>query len=513
MRCNTLRLSDMKHLQIICVLVNVVLATGCMPTDFRDAIEWKIDQDRATDAKSQSVKGKAFLRVDDYLLDRMTAVEKLPAEQVRPRMVESIEQCHLLALQSADLEIDHLSNAAIDELWLKFFHQKAVKGDRRTEIRKRYLQLLGDTYKDFAQGLTEASTEQLRKTARLICAAARPSIKNRRGNEPVMQILRASHPTRPVPTGFVAPRVIVYEFGQLVKGQFRSDFDDSHKLEMLQRYAPRILQQTPTQQATYSPTCDQIGTVELHGSREHIEVSVQTGQPSVYAYFRNAVVRNRDHPQLVYCYWYPEHPASRPGDPEAGPVDGATIRITLDSKQRPAIIEAVQNCGCHYRCFAARELDACAAREFGVSADESLSSLTRSGSGGIEIIVEDLFDLPDGEVRSPNILAPAAIHVPIGVTFDDSIISGRTIVASRPYVLHPYEFLENMPTAFGRASMFGADGLVHNAGRAEGWLLAGTGMLSAGQPRQRGTQLICWDKRSFDDPHLLETSLRLPSDF
>lgn len=512
MRCNTRLLSDMKHIQFICALVTVVLATGCMPTEFNDAIEWKIEQDRATDAKSQSVKGMAFLRVDDYLIDHMSAVEKLPAEQVRPRMVESIEQCHALALQSADMEIDHLSNAAIDELWLKFFHQKAATGDRRTEIRARYLQFLGDAYKEFAQGLKEASTEQLRETAHVICAAARPSIKNQHGNEPMMQMLRASHPTRPVPTEFVAPRINVYEFGQVVKGQLRSDFDDSRKLELLQRFAPRIVQQTPTQ-ATYSPTCDQIGSVELHGSREHIEVAVQTVQPSVYAYFRNAVVRNRDHPQLVYCYWYPEHPPSRPGDPEAGPVDGATIRITLDSKQRPAIVEAVQNCGCHYRCFAARELDTWAAKEFGISADKSLSSLTRPDSGGIEIIVEDLFDFPADEVRAPNILAPAAIHVPTGVTFDDSIMSGRTVVATRPYALQPYELLENMPTAFGRASMFGADGLVHNAGRAEGWLMAGTGMLSAGQPRQRGTQLICWDKRSFDDPHLLETSLRLPTDF
>jgi hypothetical protein len=38
-------------------------------------------------------------------------------------------------------------------------------------------------------------------------------------------------------------------------------------------------------------------------------------------------------------------------------------------------------------------------------------------------------------------------------------------------------------------------------------------MLNAGQPRQRGTQLINWDQFDFDDPRLFEKTVRLPSDF
>jgi hypothetical protein len=38
-------------------------------------------------------------------------------------------------------------------------------------------------------------------------------------------------------------------------------------------------------------------------------------------------------------------------------------------------------------------------------------------------------------------------------------------------------------------------------------------MLSAGQPRQRGTQLIHFDEFDFDDPKLLEKLLRLPDEF
>jgi hypothetical protein len=65
----------------------------------------------------------------------------------------------------------------------------------------------------------------------------------------------------------------------------------------------------------------------------------------------------------------------------------------------------------------------------------------------------------------------------------------------------------------GVASMFGGDGLVHNAGRGEGWLLAPTGMLSAGQTRQLGTMKIRMDAYDYDDPRLLERNLRLPDGF
>ncbi len=502
----------MKHTLTSFAVLVAAHAAGCMPADFNDAVEYQIQHDGATDAKSQAVEGMPFLRVDDYLLDRMAAVEKLPANEVRPHLTECVERSHALALETAGLELDRLSDGAVDEIWREFFRERGAYADRRAEVRQHYVNSLNLRFNTFMQELAADSTEQLREKARVVRAAARSSVREHHGSEAMMQMFRASHPTKPVPEKFDAPRVNIYALGNIVKEPIRSDFDDGRKLELLERFAPRILQQMP-ERTRYASSCDMIGTVKLHGSRRHVEVAVETAEPSVYAYVRKAVVQNREHPQLVYCYWYPEHPPARRGDPEAGPIDGATVRITLDSTLRPAIIEAVQNCGCHYRCFAARDMDDAAAREFGAPAAKGLSALTRPGSGGIEIIAEDLFDRPDGAGRPPIVLVPAAAHVPVGVTFDDSIVAGRTVLGTHRYSLHPYEILENMPTEFGRASMFGADGLVHDAGRTEGWLLAGTGMLSAGQPRQRGTQLICWDKHAFDDPHLLETSLRLPSGF
>jgi hypothetical protein len=79
--------------------------------------------------------------------------------------------------------------------------------------------------------------------------------------------------------------------------------------------------------------------------------------------------------------------------------------------------------------------------------------------------------------------------------------------------LEPYDTLTKLPLGDGVASMFGSGGLVHDAGHRAGWLLAPTGMLSAGQPRQLGTMKIRMDAYDYDDPRLLERNLRFPDDF
>ena len=82
------------------------------------------------------------------------------------------------------------------------------------------------------------------------------------------------------------------------------------------------------------------------------------------------------------------------------------------------------------------------------------------------------------------------------------------------YRLRKYDELENLETPAGRlTSMFQDNGLVKGARRPEGIYFTPAGLLSAGQPRQRGTQLIHFDNWDLDDPHLFEQALRLPSDF
>ena len=492
------------------------IAIGCMPAEFSDAVPWQLQKERATDAKSQSIKGMPFLRVDDYLLDRLAAASDGPDEQAREQIPKVIANCHTLAVDTARIEISQLSRTALANIWQHCFRDEPMPDDLEAAICRRYREQLDDDYRIFSDRLSSSdSTDDMREWARQIRDRARPSVKDHRGAGALLEGLRTSASSDLRGADTLASESDLYEPGNYVAEDVKSAFDDPHARDMLNRYAPLIVQESP-RQAKYPASCDMIGTVRLEGRAGRIKVVIQTDAPSVYAYTRKAVVRQHEHLQLVYCYWFPEHPPTKLGDPEAGSIDGATLRITLDSESRPAIVEAVQNCGCHYRCFAARHLDDAARMEFGSPGDRELSALTRPEGGAIEVVAADLFDLPSGTDETqcrPIVFSPAAFHVPVAISFDEGVLGDRNVLSRRRYELHAYEILENMPTDFGRASMFGPDGLVHNAGRLEGWLMAGTGMLSAGQPRQRGTQLICWDKHAFDDPHLLEEVLRLPRDF
>jgi len=491
----------------------LIALTGCMPRDFGQAVAFQVRQNRTVDAKSQPVAGMPYLRVDDYLLDRLQAAGSDANPNSRARILELLDGCHKLALESSDNEIARLSDAAARDLWRHCFPGEPLPAKIQEEIRRRHAQSLADGYRKYKGRLSNLNSEdQVRAEAIDICQKARPSVKTQRGSGPLLEWAHRSQgaEVRRQPMGNTDIRV--YEPGRTADDPVRSDFTDETTRTLLEKLAPVIAQEI-SRSARYAERIDQIGAVRLQGDPAHVEVSIDTSEPQVYAYVRRVVIHGHEYPQLVYCYWFPEHPPARRGDPEAGPIDGATLRVTLDGRDRPAVIEAVQNCGCHFRCFASRRLDAAAKAEFGSASDQDQSALTRPGGSMAAIFSEDLFDAPETGDPRPIVFSPAGSHVPVGVAFGATGLEGRKVLERKQYGLHPYELLENMPTDFGRASMFGADGLVHNAGRTEGWLLAGTGMLSAGQPRQRGTQLICWDKQSFDDPHLLEKVFRLPRDF
>jgi hypothetical protein len=127
------------------------------------------------------------------------------------------------------------------------------------------------------------------------------------------------------------------------------------------------------------------------------------------------------------------------------------------------------------------------------------------------VVVIDTFDASSGGAR-PLVLVAAGYHEVCQVRFDTPSAESREIAEEAMYRILDYSTLDRLPFGDGIASMFGADGLVHNAGRREGFLLAPSGILSAGQPRKRGTQRIRWDDYLHDDPHLLEKTLRIPRD-
>ncbi|MFQ5430341.1 MAG: hypothetical protein ACE5E1_08540 [Phycisphaerae bacterium] len=488
-------------------------ATGCAPATFHEGVPWAVQRWRTTDAKTQTVRGMPFLRVNSFLLgelDRAVAADERSAG--RPNLVNVVDQCHGLAVRSARGEIDRLPPAAIEELWTAYFPGDARPGDLRAAVRKRYLAAVEKGWRGFRARLAATeSPSARRRIADDIRRRVNPSIKAHHGHGLFLAVMMEKIPASEEPLDRGGPEVDLYEPDPEALGAFTAS-DAGPEAALLARFAPIILQERRTD-ALYAADSDRIGTVRLEGTPERIHVVVDTDSPSVYAYWQRTIIHGRPHLQLVYCHWFPRRPALKPNDPEAGPIDGATLRITLDRDQRPAVFETILNCGCYHRCYVSVALETAAEQAHGPPLPGKRTSAARKMTGTPDWVVPETVKLSSLTEVRPILFSRAGYHGLAGVSFDAAELTRRRVLDRRRYVLRLYDVLENLPTPYGRGSMFGADGLVHYAGRPEGWLLAGTGMVSAGQPRQRGTQRICWDQYDFDDPHLIEKCLRLPPDF
>jgi len=277
----------------------------------------------------------------------------------------------------------------------------------------------------------------------------------------------------------------------------------------LGQFAPLIAVEWP-ERRDYPEDVDRIGRVALAGTRARVQVLVQPEAPLVYTYLSTARIHGRRHQQLNYVWWFSDRPALVADDPVAGHIDGGTLRVTLDAAgRRAAVAEVILNCGCGHVLYVADWLEAAARREFGPPEKDARYAVERT-SGRYPVLVAGVFDSEAPPVR-PVVLLAAGSHEPLALRLaaDEEGIA-KTIVERRGYALCDYDALDRLPLEDGVASMFGPDGLVHFAGRREGFLLAPSGILSAGQPRKRGTQRIRWDEYLFDDPALLARGLRFP---
>jgi hypothetical protein len=279
----------------------------------------------------------------------------------------------------------------------------------------------------------------------------------------------------------------------------------AHDWRMLTAFAPVIVQEFPDK-VSYDRAADHFGRVTAPDDES---VAIDTTDPTVYAYARHIRIQDRPCTQLTYTYWYPEHPALKPNDPEAGKIEGVTVRITLDEHETPITFETLYNCGCYHRLYPTTELERAAARDYGHPEKGKSFVVERRVPGRIDAIVPKLVDINAGGDR-PVIRAHAGWHGIANVAMNEAGHETEVRGETR-YTLRPYHELEQLTTPDGRTvSMFYDNGLVKGAQRLEGVFFTPLGMLSAGQPRQRGTQLIHWDHYSFDNPALLENLLRLP---
>ena len=502
------------------------LLAGCAapatfaPKSRAEGVPWVTRKHKAADAKLQRVSHCPALRVDTAsvaLLDEALAEDDLDEAKALSRTF--IDRAAADARESVRLELGRLDDDGWREISRRYYAVDAVPdAPTREAVATDFEEEAAKQAATLQERLADArTTGELRRDLRAVRRHVEPSVKS------AGRIARAA----PwflftVPSLLAIANINSHEwrgpqdapFATAVRympSRSAAAFNDPDYGELLERYAPVIVQEAAAE-ATYPPAVDQLGRVTASGAED---IAIDVAAPTVYAYAREIRVRRRPHVQLVYTHWYPEHPALKKNDPEHGKPEGVTLRITLDAKQRPALMETVYNCGCYHRLYPSEALEAESKTQYGAPEKGKALAIERNVAMKIDMIVPKVVVTPaHGAAARPVIRCRAGWHGIVDVAFAEGEHANE-VARQVEYALRPYDELERLPlpNGGGVTSMFYDNGLVKKAQRPEGVFFTPAGLLSAGQPRQRGTQLIHWDHYDFDDPHLFERTLRLPASF
>ena len=311
--------------------------------------------------------------------------------------------------------------------------------------------------------------------------------------------------------GAVKPDFNHTEIYTLLQNENRPKDISPDNWRLLQHFAPLIVHEVDPD-ATYSIENDRLGEVYLTGKNyDELIPRVDTTKPAAYAYVDQKKIQGVDVKQLVYTFFHPSHPQLSKLDPEAGPFDGWTIRITLDQNNQPMDFESVSNCGCYYKNFPTDRLELLASKAFPEKLKDKNFYVENSVDGKYDAVVPELVtDIDTQQANNIVVYFSAGHHQLITIrSRQHAELLDHTSV-QHSYQLHHYAKLENLAFNDRHASLFGTDGLVRGAHRPECTLLKPSGLYHAGHPRQRETQMIYFDEAQFDDPGLLATYLRLP---
>ena len=258
--------------------------------------------------------------------------------------------------------------------------------------------------------------------------------------------------------------------------------DEPELQEFFAAYAPSF-------EIAVSADYDRIGAPRW--LRDGVAPEVDGAQQVVYVHPAWTRYRDRVLLQLVYTIWFPERPPQSDGDILAGKLDGITWRVTLAPDGTPLLYDTIHPCGCYHLFFPTPRAQALPA------------------PGGLEEWMFSPQSLPGiAETERPLLRIASGTHYIERV----SIVRGSDSVAR--YELRPYGELRSLQRlAGGRASMFGADGLVPGSERPERRLFWPSGIASAGAMRQWGRQATAFvGRRHFDDADLIEKRFRLDLD-
>jgi len=89
---------------------------------------------------------------------------------------------------------------------------------------------------------------------------------------------------------------------------------------------------------------DKFGQVVWEGDR----VAINYHKPTIYYYVSYSFIKGEPVIQVNYVTWYSARMGPNAPWFERGPLDGMTVRITLDTEGVPIMVDIMNNCGCYH---------------------------------------------------------------------------------------------------------------------------------------------------------------------
>ena len=250
------------------------------------------------------------------------------------------------------------------------------------------------------------------------------------------------------------------------------NLNDKEIISLAHAFAPVITQDVV---AAY----DRFGEVEWQKGR----VAINPQQASVYYYVTYSFINQIPVVQINYAFWYSERSGKKSPGYEKGPLDGITVRVSLNPTGRPVMVDIMNNCGC-YHFYAPRK---------------GMVTIKKPSSDALYPFVATW--LAD---RFPQ--RRLTLRVNSGWHQVEHLYAGEAPPGSATYRLVPYDLLESLPHSDGQAeSVFDSEGIMKNSWRVEPFLLFSMGIPHIGYMRQRGHHAIHIVGRAhFTDPNIFD---------
>jgi hypothetical protein len=458
---------------------------GCQ--EFLSRLDGEVRKAGVRDASTQPVSGFPYLRADRFL---SALGENLKNEQQREGWIRWMQQ---LDLRSREKEIRNLP----DEVILSLGSEKHGQPDREELFarvrscsegllehdmaRSDFYEILGPLIEvpdDYSFARRAVGLYPLVSIAVVIgTKTVRDEFQSwytaNLDELPIDGKLASFAPPRGTILGEREIQRLIADSGKNPLGVPR--LDKAGEERIVASFAPVIVQDVAAPH-------DQFGRVIWEGDCLTVDVK----KPLVYYYLSHAFLKGEPILQINYVIWYLERAGKRSPWIERAYLDGITLRVSLDSRGRPFMVDVMNNCGC-YHFFSPKK--------------DRLDRVVSKSLGLDPFVPQWLPEIAPGE--------RLGIRVNSGWHQVERMLAVDVPSNAIPYGLMPYEVLGSLPREDDRhESMFNPEGIAKGSQRRkEEVLFFSMGVPSVGSMRQRGNHPILLVGRAhFDDPHLFENN-------